>query len=129
MLESRAGRLQLPLCDPGLTRYLWNILVIPRPLPHSLSLKQVDLSIDNVINTHHNDSELIMMMKNEEDKKNSRKSGSRPRLTVTLLPDQRRVLQEIADRNHTSLAHVVRYALDEFVNEARDKQLKLTFPE
>jgi len=63
------------------------------------------------------------------DKKGTPKAAIRPRLTVTLLPEQRRVLQEIAEKNHTSLAHVVRYALDKFAQEACDKQLKLTFPE
>ena len=54
---------------------------------------------------------------------------AQPRLTVTFLPEQRRILQEIADKNHTSLAHVVRYALDQFVKDAQDKHLRLVFPE
>jgi len=85
--------------------------------------------VDKLAVVHHNDAGLIMVVKQTPGSKSTRKAGGRPRLTVTLLPDQRRVLQEIADKNHTSLAHVVRYALDEFVNEARDKQLKLAFPE
>jgi predicted transcriptional regulator len=47
---------------------------------------------------------------------------------VSLSPDQRRILEAIAKRNHTSLAFVVRYALEKFVSENQDKQLNLVFP-
>ena len=48
-----------------------------------------------------------------------------PRLTITLGQGQREALQAIADRNHTTLAFVVRYALDRFIEEHRQKQLRL----
>ena len=48
-----------------------------------------------------------------------------PRLTITLGQGQREALQAIADRNHTKLAFIVRYALDRFIEEQRQKQLRL----
>ena len=48
-----------------------------------------------------------------------------PRLTVTLGQGQREALEAIADRNHTKLAFIVRYALDRFIEEQRQKQLRL----
>lgn len=48
-----------------------------------------------------------------------------PRLTITLGEGQREVLMAIADRNHTTLAFIVRYALDRFIEEQRQKQLRL----
>ena len=48
-----------------------------------------------------------------------------PRLTITLGQGQREALQAIADRNHTKLAFIVRYALDRFIDEQRQKQLRL----
>jgi hypothetical protein len=39
------------------------------------------------------------------------------RLTVTLGNGQREALQKIADRNNTTLAFIVRYALDGFIEE------------
>jgi len=42
-----------------------------------------------------------------------------PRLTITLGQGQREALQAIADRNHTKLAFIVRYALDRFIEEQR----------
>lgn len=48
-----------------------------------------------------------------------------PRLTITLGQGQRESLQAIADRNHTKLAFLVRYALDRFIEEHRQKQLRL----
>ena len=48
-----------------------------------------------------------------------------PRLTVTLGQGQREALQAIAERNHTNLAFIVRYALDRFIDEQRQKQLRL----
>jgi len=50
------------------------------------------------------------------------------RLTVTLAPGQRAVLERTALRNNTTLAHVVRYALTSFIKEHRDAQLRLDFP-
>ncbi len=48
-----------------------------------------------------------------------------PRLTITLGQGQHEALQAIADRNHTKLAFIVRYALDRFIEEHRQKQLRL----
>jgi len=48
-----------------------------------------------------------------------------PRLTITLGEGQREALMAIADRNHTTLAFIVRYALERFIEEQRQKQLRL----
>jgi len=48
-----------------------------------------------------------------------------PRLTITLREGQREALESIADRNHTTLAFVVRYALDRFIEEHPQKELRL----
>lgn len=48
-----------------------------------------------------------------------------PRLTITLGQGQREALEAIADRHHTTLAFVVRYALDRFIEEHRQRQLRL----
>jgi len=48
-----------------------------------------------------------------------------PRLTITLGQGQREALEAIAERNHTTLAFIVRYALDGFIEEHRQKQLRL----
>jgi hypothetical protein len=48
-----------------------------------------------------------------------------PRLTITLGQGQREALQAIADRNHTKLAFLVRYALYRFIEEQHQKQLRL----
>lgn len=48
-----------------------------------------------------------------------------PRLTITLGEGQREALVAIADRNHTTQAFIVRYALDRFIAEHRQKQLRL----
>jgi hypothetical protein len=50
------------------------------------------------------------------------------RLTVSLGPGQRKILEDIAKLNDTTLAHVVRYALSHFIKENRDKQIPLRFP-
>jgi len=47
------------------------------------------------------------------------------RLTITLGQGQREALDVIADRNHTNLAFLVRYSLDRFIEEQRQKQLRL----
>ena len=51
--------------------------------------------------------------------------GKLPRLTITLGQGQREALQAIADRNHTNLAFLVRYALDRFIEEHRQKRFRL----
>ena len=48
-----------------------------------------------------------------------------PRLTITLGEGQREALVAIADRNHTTLAFIVRYALDRLIEEQRKRQLRL----
>jgi len=57
------------------------------------------------------------------------KGKSPGRLTVTLAPGQRKVLEAIAARNHAALAYVVRYALTEFIEVNRDRKLRLSVPE
>jgi predicted transcriptional regulator len=53
-------------------------------------------------------------------------AGSKlPRLTITLGQGQYEALDVIADRNRTTLAFIVRYALDRFIEEQRQKQLRL----
>ncbi len=48
-----------------------------------------------------------------------------PRLTITLGKGQREALEAIANRNHTNLAFLVRYALDRFIEEQQKKQFRL----
>ena len=62
-------------------------------------------------------------------KKRLKKRVVQVRLSVTLTAAQRKALQAIADRNHTSVTYVIRYALDGFIKDAKDKQLRLRFPE
>jgi hypothetical protein len=50
------------------------------------------------------------------------------RLTISLGPNQRQQLEAIARSNHTSLAFVIRYGLERFIAETKDKQLRLKFP-
>lgn len=57
-----------------------------------------------------------------------RKKSSAERLTISLGDGQRKDLETIAKTNHTSLAFVIRYALNHFVAEQRDKQLRLDLP-
>jgi hypothetical protein len=57
-----------------------------------------------------------------------RKTSEADRLTVSLGPGQRKVLENIADLNGVKLAYVVRYALTYFINENREKQFTLRFP-
>ncbi len=51
-----------------------------------------------------------------------------PRLTITLGLGQREVLEEIARRNGTTLAFVVRYAISRFIEERGQNRLPLVFP-
>jgi predicted transcriptional regulator len=48
-----------------------------------------------------------------------------PRLTITLGQGQRETLQAIADRNHTTPTFLIRYAIDRFIEDIRQKQLRL----
>jgi hypothetical protein len=53
---------------------------------------------------------------------------SAERLTISLGAGQRSELETIAKANHTSLAFVIRHALNYFVARHRDKQLRLDLP-
>lgn len=58
-----------------------------------------------------------------------RKKGSADdRLTVSLAPGQREMLEEIAKQNDTTLAYVVRYALKKFAEEHHLKNPLLDLP-
>lgn len=57
-----------------------------------------------------------------------RQAPESDRITVTLAPGQRAVLERIAEQNETTLAFVVRYALKQFILESESGQLKLEFP-
>ncbi|MBX9735897.1 MAG: hypothetical protein K2X32_03140 [Phycisphaerales bacterium] len=57
-----------------------------------------------------------------------RQAPESDRVTVTLAPGQRAVLERIAEQNETTLAFVVRYALKQFIQESESGQLKLEFP-
>lgn len=57
-----------------------------------------------------------------------RQAPESDRVTVTLAPGQRAVLERIAEQNETTLAFVVRYALKQFIQESENGQLKLEFP-
>jgi len=59
----------------------------------------------------------------------SQSSEKTDRLTISLAPGQRDDLERIADRNHTSLAFVVRYALTHLIRQYSERQLPLDFPE
>jgi hypothetical protein len=59
-------------------------------------------------------------------RKSKRRIASR--LTISLGKGQRELLQEIAEKNHTSLAYVLRYALEKFAAENKDARLPLEFP-
>ena len=50
------------------------------------------------------------------------------RLTITLGLGQREVLEEIARRNGTTLAFVVRYAISRFIEDRGQSRLPLEFP-
>ncbi|MBI1953419.1 MAG: hypothetical protein HYS41_04770 [Candidatus Omnitrophica bacterium] len=51
------------------------------------------------------------------------------RLTVTLAPGQRKMLETIARENHVSLAFVARRMLSDFIHAHRNKRLRLSFAE
>lgn len=48
-----------------------------------------------------------------------------PRLTITLGQGQREALEAIAKRNRTTRAFIIRYALDCFIEERRQRQFRL----
>lgn len=56
-------------------------------------------------------------------------AGDRERLTITLGLGQRETLEAVAQRNNTTLAYVVRFALDQFIEEHGQGRLPLRFPD
>ena len=50
------------------------------------------------------------------------------RLTISLGEGQRQELEAIAQTNHSSLAFVIRHALNHYITEHKDKQLRLNLP-
>jgi hypothetical protein len=61
-------------------------------------------------------------------RRRKRKTSNQERLTISLGEGQRAELETIARTNHTSLAFVIRYALDHFIAQHKDKQLRLHLP-
>ena len=59
----------------------------------------------------------------------STQAAERKRIPVTLAPGQYERLDAIAKRNNATLAFVVRQAVESFLEGARDRQIKLTFPD
>lgn len=57
-----------------------------------------------------------------------RKRTANERLTISLGDGQRKELETIAHMNHSSLAFVIRHALNHFIAEHKDKQLRLNIP-
>ena len=49
------------------------------------------------------------------------------RITVSLGPGQREALETMAEQNGATLSYVVRYAISEFLEKQKDKQIPLTF--
>ena len=47
------------------------------------------------------------------------------RITISLAPGQRDTLEEIAENNSATISFVVRYALNEFLDKYKGKQLPL----
>lgn len=72
---------------------------------------------------HHYGEQFITVMN-----RGKRTKRAPDRLTISLGKGQRELLEAIAATNRTSLAYIVRYALEKFAEENKDKQLQLTFP-
>lgn len=60
--------------------------------------------------------------------KQKKKRRASDRLTISLGEGQRELLETIADKNQRSLAYILRYALEKFAVDNKDKQLPLEFP-
>jgi len=58
------------------------------------------------------------------DKDKSHKNMA-DRITISLAPGQRETLEEIAENNSATISFVVRYALNEFLDKYKGKQLSL----
>ena len=80
-----------------------------------------------IITLHHNDEHFIMGEMCVARRRSPDECG-KDRFTVTFAPGQREALRTIADGLNASLAFVVRYALDEFIEQHGGKQLRLRFP-
>ena len=59
-----------------------------------------------------------------ESKHKSKKTPA-DRITISLAPGQREFLEEIAQSNNAPISFVVRYALSEFFDKYKGKQLPL----
>ena len=68
------------------------------------------------------------MMHNTSPRVVSVAGSTTDRLTVSLAEGQRDALESIAETNNATLSFVVRYALTRFIDQTKDRQLKLTFP-
>jgi len=51
--------------------------------------------------------------------------GMADRITISLAPGQRATLEEIAENNSATISFIVRYALNEFLDKYKSKQLPL----
>jgi hypothetical protein len=60
--------------------------------------------------------------------KQKKKRRPSDRLTISLGEGQRELLETIADKNQRSLAYILRFALEKFAADNKDKQLPLEFP-
>ena len=60
--------------------------------------------------------------------KQKKKRRASDRLTISLGKGQRELLETIADKNQRSLAYILRFALEKFAADNKDKQLPLEFP-
>jgi hypothetical protein len=72
----------------------------------------------------HNDEQFTIVMSSWK-----RQKLGTARLTISLGERQRQELEAIAQTNHSSLAFVIRHALNHFIVEHKDKQLRLNIPE
>jgi hypothetical protein len=54
---------------------------------------------------------------------------SSSRLTIRLTPGERSDLESVARENHTNLADVLREAVNEYVNDYRERKVFATWPE
>ena len=54
--------------------------------------------------------------------------AAKDRITVTLGPGQHEALQAIGESLNTSLAFVVRFAVQEFLDRHQEQQVELPFP-
>ena len=55
------------------------------------------------------------------------KTTHQERITISLAPGQRQLLESIAKQNNATLSYVIRYALSKFLEKREDKQLPLSF--